>query len=236
MQMTAQFELPIGFELAAVFLFGITGALLAIEQRYDVVGVFVLALISAVGGGLVRDGFFLPQGPPLVLQDERYLYAVSLAVLFCLIFGDHLNRFRVVFGLADALGLGIYGVVGAQRALGFGLQPLPAACVGLASAVGGGVLRHVLTRKETLLFKPGEFYVLAAAIGMAVFFAMIQLRQLPPARAALWSIAATVLLRLAALWFRWKTTAATPLLGREGRRERRRQALGDADARVRAER
>jgi len=227
--MTAQFELPIGFELAAVFLFAITGALLAIEQRYDVVGVFVLALISAVGGGLVRDGFFLPQGPPLVLQDERYLYAVSLAVLFCLIFGDHLNRFRLVFRLADALGLGIYGVVGAQRALGFGLQPLPAACVGLASAVGGGVLRDVLTRKETLLFKPGEFYVFAAAIGMAVFLGMIQFRQLPPARAALWSIATTVLLRLAALWFRWETKAATPLLGREGRR-RGREAISEADA------
>ena len=230
MQMTAQFELPIGFELAAVFLFGITGALLAIEQRYDVVGVFVLALISAVGGGLVRDGFFLPQGPPLVLQDERYLYAVSLAVLFCLVLGDHLNRFRLVFLLVDALGLGIYAVVGAQRALGFGLQPLPAACVGLASAVGGGVLRDVLTRKETLLFKPGEFYVFAAAIGMAVFLGMIQFRQLPPARAALWSIATTVLLRLAALWFRWETKAATPLLGREGRRRRGREAISEADA------
>jgi hypothetical protein len=64
-------------------------------------GVFLLALISAVGGGLVRDGFFLPQGPPLVLQDERYLYAVSLAVLFCLVFGDHLNRFRLVFLLVE---------------------------------------------------------------------------------------------------------------------------------------
>jgi len=223
------FALPVGFELAAVFLFAITGALLAIEQRYDFVGVFLLALISAVGGGLVRDGFFLPQGPPLVLQDERYLYSVSLAVVFCLIFGDHLNRFRLVFLVADALGLGIYGIVGAQRALGFGLQPLPAAFVGLASAVGGGVLRDVLTRKETLLFKPGEFYILAAAIGMAVFLGLVQSHQLPPSRAALWSIGATVLLRLAALWFNWQTRAATPLLGRTGAR-RGRDAVSEADA------
>ena len=224
------FELPFGFELAAVFLFAITGALLAIEQRYDFVGVFLLALISAVGGGLVRDGFFLPPGPPLVLQDERYLYAVSLAVLFCLVFGDHLNRFRLVFLLVDALGLGIYGVVGAQRALGFGLQPLPAAFVGLASAVGGGVLRDVLTRKETLLFKPGEFYILAAAIGMAVFLGLIQSHQLPPSRAALWSIGATMLLRLAALWFNWQTKAATPLLGRSSALARGRGAVSEADA------
>jgi uncharacterized membrane protein YeiH len=186
MPMTAQFELPMGFELAAVFLFAVTGALLAIEQRYDVVGVFVLALLSAAGGGLVRDAFFLPQGPPVMLQDERYLYCVSLATLVCLVFGSYLSRFRLVFLLVDALGLGIYAVVGAQRALGFGLQPLPAAFVGLASAVGGGVLRDVLTRKETLVFKPGEFYVLAAAVGMAVFLGLMGWQHLPASRAAAW--------------------------------------------------
>src|SRR5688500_18524783 len=105
------FELPMTLELTAVFLFAVTGALLAIEQRYDVVGVFVLALFSAVGGGLVRDVFFLPQGPPLVLRDERYLYAVAVATLVCLIAGAHLNRFSQAFLLIDALGLGIYAVV-----------------------------------------------------------------------------------------------------------------------------
>jgi len=215
--MTAQFELPMEFELAAIFLFAVTGALLAIDKRYDFVGVFLLALISAVGGGLVRDAFFLSEGLPLLLQNERYFYSVLLATVFCLIFGSHLSRFRLVFLLVDALGLGIYAVVGAQRALGFGLQPLPAGFVGLASAVGGGVLRDVLTRKETLLFKPGEFYILAATIGMAVFLGLIQWQQMPPSRAAVWSIATTFILRLAALWFNWQTRAATPLLGRRRR-------------------
>ena len=162
----------------------------------------------------MRDGFFLPQGPPLVLQDERYLYSVGLAALFCLVFGSYLSRIRLVFLLVDALGLGIYAVVGAQRALGFGLQPLPAAFVGLAGAIGGGVLRDVLTRKETLLFKPGEFYILAVTVGMAVFLGLMQWQHLPASRAALWSIATTFVLRLAALWFNWQTKAATPLLGR----------------------
>jgi uncharacterized membrane protein YeiH len=211
---TAYFELPIGFELAAVFLFAMTGALLAIEERYDFVGVFVLALLSAVGGGLVRDGFFLPQGLPLVLKDERYLYAVVLAASLCLVFGTHLNRFRQVFLLVDALGLGIYAVVGTERALDFGLKALPAAFVGLASAVGGGVLRDVLTRKETLLFKPGEFYVFAAAVGLAVFLGLRQWTQLPAQDAALWSIATTFLIRLASVSFKWQTKAATPVFGR----------------------
>ena len=89
-----------------------------------------------------------------------------------MIFGTHLNRFRLVFLLVDALGLGIYAVVGTERALDFGLQAVPAAFVGLASAVGGGVLRDTLTRKETLLFRPGEFYILAAAVGLAVFLGL----------------------------------------------------------------
>jgi uncharacterized membrane protein YeiH len=209
---SGQFTLPIQFELTAVFLFAITGALLAIEERYDIVGVFVLALVSAIGGGLVRDALFLPKGPPLMLQDERYLQVVALAVFLCLILGAHLSRFRIVFLLVDALGLGTYAVVGMQRGLESGLQFLPAAFVGLANAVGSGVLRDVLTRKETLLFRPGEFYVLAAVVGLAVF-GVTAYRGLPAPQAALWSIATTFLIRLASVLFHLRTTEARPLLG-----------------------
>jgi uncharacterized membrane protein YeiH len=210
---TEQFQLPMTFELAAVFLFAVTGALLAIEQQYDIVGVFALALLSAVGGGLVRDVFFLPQGPPLVLRDERYLYAVALATIVCLIAGAHLNRFRQVFLLVDALGLGIYAVVGTQRALDFGLHFVPAGFVGLANAIGGSVLRDLLTGKETLLFRPGQFYILAAALGATVFLALLLLMSISAREAAAWSITTTFLIRFAAVTFNWKTRVARPLLG-----------------------
>jgi uncharacterized membrane protein YeiH len=206
------FQLPVAFEFSAVFLLAITGALLAIEDHYDVVGVFVLALLTAVGGGLLRDTFFLQRGVPLVLQDERYFYAVALATTVCLIVGAGLNRLTYVFLLADALGLGIYAVVGTQHALDFGLHFVPAGVVGLANAVGGGVLRDVLTGKETLLFRPGEFYILAAVGGTAVFLALLLWAGVPAQQAAGWSIATTVLIRLAAVSFNWKTRAARPLL------------------------
>jgi uncharacterized membrane protein YeiH len=208
------FHLSMELELSAVFLFAVTGALAAIENKYDVVGVFVLSLLSAIGGGLVRDAFFLTAGPPLVLRDERYLYMVALATIVCLIAGGHMNRLRYVFLLVDALGLGIYSVVGTQRALEFGLHFAPAAFVGLANAVGGGVLRDVLTGKETLLFRPGEFYVLAAAIGTAVFLALLVGAGRVAQEAAMWSIATTFLIRLAAVRFNWQTRAARPLLNR----------------------
>jgi uncharacterized membrane protein YeiH len=215
---TGYFTLPIELELAAVFLLAITGALLAMEERYDVIGVFVLALVTAIGGGLVRDAFFLPKGPPLMLQDERYLLVVAVAVVFCLIVGTYLTRAHVVFLLVDALGLGIYAVVGTQHGLEFGLHVVPASFVGLANAVGGGLLRDVVTRKEPLLLRPGEFYVLAAVVGIAVFNGAAYLGGLPAPRAALWSIAATFLIRLAAVWFNLRTVEARPLLGSRGSR------------------
>jgi uncharacterized membrane protein YeiH len=210
----APFQLPISFEVAAVFMFGITGALAGIERRYDVVGVFVIALISATGGGLLRDSVFLAQGIPQVLQNADYLYAVALATVVCLIGGNHLTRFRIIFLLVDAAGLGIYAVVGTQRALGAGLPVAAAACVGLVNAVGGGVLRDVLTGRETLLIKPGEFYVMAAAIGTAVFLSLLLWLHLPATDAAWWSIAATFLIRVAAVRFNWKTREVRPLLDR----------------------
>jgi uncharacterized membrane protein YeiH len=206
-------QLPMRFELTAVFLFAVTGALLAIEKRYDLVGVFVLATFSALGGGLVRDSFFLQRGAPQFLQDERYLYAIALATLVCLIVGAHLNRFKYVFLLADALGLGIYAAVGTERGLDAGLHVVPAGFVGLANAIGGSVLRDVLTGEERLLFKPGEFYVLAAAIGIAVFGVLRVWTATPAAEAAWWSIGTTFLIRLASIKFNWKTREARPLLG-----------------------
>jgi uncharacterized membrane protein YeiH len=195
-----------------VFLFAVTGALLAIEHRYDLVGVFVLAWFSAVGGGLIRDGLFLPQGLPVVLEDPRYLYVVAGATALCLVFGMHLTRWRVVFLLVDAAALGIYAVVGTQRGLDFGLASLPAAFVGIANAVGGGVLRDVLTGKDTLLLMPGQFYVLAAATGAAVFLSLIQWG-MPAAEAGGWSIATTFVVRVAAVSFNLRTNAAQPLFG-----------------------
>ena len=209
-----QFLLPMRFELTAVFLFAVTGALLAIEKRYDFVGVFVLALLSATGGGMVRDGLFLQAGAPQALQDPRYLYVVGLATIVCLIVGGLLNRLRVVFLIADALGLGIYAVVGCQRGMEAGLHFLPASFVGLANAIGSGVLRDVLTGQEALIFKPGEFYVLAAAIGTLVFVALIVSGTLPAREAAFWSIGTTFAIRMASIRFNWQTRAVTPLMDR----------------------
>ena len=103
--MQEQFHLPIIFDLGATFIFGITGALAALQRGYDFIGLFALAFESGVGGGLLRDGLFIQQGPPAVTMDPRYLVAITPASLVELLFRHGVTRLTKVIALVDALGL-----------------------------------------------------------------------------------------------------------------------------------
>src|SRR5215469_6513682 len=132
-----QFTLPIYFDLSGTFLYALTGALAAVRRQYDIVGLFVLALVSGVGGGLIRDGIFIQDGPPLAMKDQRYLYAVVAGCLAAALFGHRMDRLQKGFLLADALGLGAYAVVGVSKSLDAGFAVLPAIMVGIVNAAGG---------------------------------------------------------------------------------------------------
>src|SRR6185369_9058407 len=95
--MSSQFTLPMYIDLSATCLYAITGALLAIRRHYDVVGLFVLALVSGVGGGLIRDGIFIQRGPPLAMSDGRYLFVVFSAALARLCFAIIWTVFKQSF-------------------------------------------------------------------------------------------------------------------------------------------
>jgi uncharacterized membrane protein YeiH len=208
-----QFTLPLAFDLAATFLFAVTGAMTAMRKGYDFVGVFFLALVTGIGGGLLRDGLFLQQVPAVL--GSHYLLAVVVATIIGLVFGQSLNRLALVFLLVDALGLGLYTVFGAQKALNAGLGWVPALLIGVINAVGGGVLRDLMSREDPLIFRPGEFYAAAALAGGAVFAALALGLGLAAQPAALAGIAVTVLTRVASVRFGWRTPAARALIGRD---------------------
>lgn len=201
------FLLPIGFDLAATFLFAITGALVALSKRYDAVGVAVLAFVTGLGGALLRDGLFLQLGPPAVLTNARYLAAVLAGAAVAAFFARHLHRLRLVFMLTDALALGTYAVVGAQKSLAAGLPVIAAALIGVVNAVGGGLLRDVLVREEPLTFKPGEFYALAALAGVLVFLLLSRGLALPDSLAAVAGITSAFAVRLLSVRLGWRTGA-----------------------------
>jgi uncharacterized membrane protein YeiH len=202
------FALPIYIDLSATFLYGLTGALIAIRRSYDIVGVFVLALVTGVGGALIRDGVFIQSGPPLVMIDPRYLMVILLGCLAAALFPNHMDRLQHgSFLWADALGLGAYAVVGVTRSLNAGLSVVAAIMVGVVNAVGGGLLRDVLVREEPLLFKPGQLYVLAALSAAVLFSFLVTRRGVPTEHAAWLAIGGSFVFRTLAIVFNWKTMA-----------------------------
>ena len=204
---TTSFLLPIEFDLAATFLMAMTGVWAASRRGYDIVGAFTLAFVSGVGGGLLRDSIFLSQ-PPAVMQNPLYLLAVLAAVVVGVLFHRFALRFERLVAYVDAIALAVYAVVGADKALGAGTAPVAAVLVGMTNAVGGGLLRDIFVREGPLLFKPGQFYVLAALGGCSLFVGLGHYG-LPVEQAATSSICTTLLLRLLAIRFNWKTFAVT---------------------------
>ena len=203
---TPTFALPIYLDLGATFLFALTGGLAAVRRGYDVVGLAALALVTGVGGGLLRDGRFIQGGPPVFTTDARFGYMIIAACVVAAIMRDRIGRFELIFNLIDALGLGAYAAVGVQKSLDAGLSAPAAMLVGIVNACGGGVLRDILTRDEPLLFKPGEFYALAAALGAGLYALLVLKMHLPAASAAWISIGATFIFRGLAMRFHWKTS------------------------------
>lgn len=200
------FDLPIYIDLAATFLFAVTGALAALKRGYDWIGLLALAFATAVGGGLLRDGIFISQGPPVVTKDSRYVLVIVAGAGIGFLLREYVIRFNKVIAWLDALGLGAYAVVGIQKALGADLSVAAAILVGVVNAVGGGLLRDVLVREEPLFFKPGQFYVLAVLLGCVLFVTLALELRMEAMPAALITIAATFLFRVLAIHFNWKTS------------------------------
>src|SRR4051812_27782558 len=204
----AQFHLPVWFDLGATFAFGLTGALAAIRRGYDIVGIFFLALATGLGGGLIRDGVFLPGGgsTPL-LTDPRYIEIIVAATIAGTLFGGHAKRFHRLIAVIDALGLGAYAAFGTEKALTVGLAVPAAVLVGVINASGGGLLRDIITREEPLVFRPGQFYVLTALAGAVSFVFFTASLGLTATVAALIAIGVTFVFRVLAIVFNWQTSA-----------------------------
>jgi uncharacterized membrane protein YeiH len=200
------FLLPIWFDLTAVFLFALTGVWAATKRGYDVVGAFVLAFVTGVGGGLLRDGIFL-QEIPAVMRDGRFLWAVLAALVIGALAQRLAERFELLLAYVDALAIGVYAVYGANKSLVAGVSPEAAVLVGLCNAVGGGLLRDVVVREEPLLLKPGQLYFLATLVGCVGFVLMSHHYGVDVELAAYCAIAVTLVLRVAAIRFNWRTRA-----------------------------
>lgn len=155
-------------ELIGVFAFGVSGALMAIRRGFDVVGIVILAIVTAVGGGILRD-LVLGDTPPPAFTRWEYLLVALAAAAVTFVASPELERGSRTLLVFDAAGLGLFCVTGTAKALDHGLAPLSAAILGVTTAVGGGVLRDVIARETPALVRPdSELYALPAVAGALV--------------------------------------------------------------------
>lgn len=151
--------------LAATFVFGLSGGLAAVRARLDLFGVLVLAAVVALTGGITRD--VLIGVPPATFRDGRYLAAAGAAGVVCFFGARLVERLKPAVLLFDAVGLSLFCVTGASKALSFGLGPVQAIILGAITGIGGGILRDVLLRQVPTVLR-SDLYAVPALAGAAV--------------------------------------------------------------------
>lgn len=193
------------FDLFAVFMFASSGALAAVRKKYDFIGVLILAFVSGIAGGLIRDAIFIQAGPPKVVTDSNYLIIILIAFILVMLFHSRFSRLKRTTMIVDALGLGAYGVVGSHAALQAELVPLAAVLVGVFNAIGAGLVRDVLIREEPIIFKPGQFYAGAAIAGCSLFVLLTVVGKADNTLAAILATATASGIRLLSVRYNWTT-------------------------------
>jgi len=198
------------YDLGATFFWAMSGAILAARKGGDIVGIFIIAMVSATGGGLLRDGLFLPgwQAPKLI-QTPDYLVTVAIAAAIVVLCGRWLREFRWLpraLTLADALGIGAYGVVGMHAAILAGIPTIGAILVGVVNAVGGGAMRDLLLGQKIQLLQPSVWMGLASVMGCILFAVLLKLDVVAPWAGAAAAFAAFAI-RLLALRFNLRSRA-----------------------------
>ncbi|WP_414474490.1 trimeric intracellular cation channel family protein [Microvirga sp. M2] len=150
-------------DLAGTFVFAISGAVAAIDRRLDVFGVLVLSFVAGNFGGITRD-VMIGAVPPAALTDGLYLLVSVLAGLMTFFWYTDVGRLRSPVLLFDAAGLSLFAVTGAQKAIGFGLNPIMAALLGMLTGIGGGMMRDVLLAEIPQVLR-SDLYAVAALAG-----------------------------------------------------------------------
>lgn len=156
-----------GLDIVGTFAFAISGALVASKKEFDLFGVIIIAFVTAVGGGMLRD-VLINAHPINWIGDLNYIWTILAAVVFTFLFKSKIAPLSKTLFLFDTIGIGVFTLLGIQKGLAFELHPFVALVMGMVSAVMGGVVRDVLTNEVPLIFKK-EIYASACLMGGIVF-------------------------------------------------------------------
>lgn len=150
-------------DILGTFAFAISGSLVASDKKFDIFGVLIIAFVTAVGGGMLRD-ILINAHPINWIGDLNYIWTIFLAVFLTFLFKSKIAFLSKTLFLFDTIGISVFTLLGLQKGLSFDLHPFISIIMGMVSAVFGGVLRDVLTNKIPLIFKK-EIYASACLAG-----------------------------------------------------------------------
>ncbi|MFD2528192.1 MULTISPECIES: trimeric intracellular cation channel family protein [Polaribacter] len=164
-------------DILGTFAFAVSGALVASDKKFDLFGVIIIAFVTAVGGGMLRD-VLINAHPINWIADLNYLYVIFTAVVFTFLFKSKIAFLSRTMFLFDTIGISVFTLLGLQKGLSFNLHPIIALIMGMISAVFGGVLRDVLTNKVPLIFEK-EIYASACLAGGIIYLLLFKFSILP---------------------------------------------------------
>ncbi len=153
-------------DLIGTFVFALAGATAGAQRRLDLFGIVVLAFVAGTFGGITRD-VLIGAVPPSAVTEWLYIVVAVLAALLVFRFYALVDRIKTPVQVFDAVGLAVFAVLGTEKALAFGIGPLPAAMLGMLSGIGGGIARDLLLNDIPHVLR-AELYALAALAGGAV--------------------------------------------------------------------
>lgn len=193
------FDIIYILDLFGVLVFAISGVLTAVDKKFDLVGSFVIGLVTALGGGTVRD-VLIGELPVGWMLDLNYLFMLIPALALGYLLRKQIIKLKRSFFLFDTIGIGLFTILGVEKTLEAGLSPVIAVLMGVVSAVFGGVTRDVLSNEVPLIFRK-EIYASACLVG-AIIYVVAQYFY-PSVYNIVPAIGVVMIIRLLAVKFGW---------------------------------
>ena len=201
-------DLLLVLDIVGIAVFAVSGALAAVDKKLDLFGVLFVAVVTAIGGGFMRDAL-LGATPVAALTDWRYLLTPSFVGFIVFFVHPSVARWSRLFLLVDAAGLGLFAVAGTRKGIEFGVGPVGAMAVGIVTAIGGGIIRDVLVREIPAVLHR-EIYATAALVATALVVIGDRM-DLDDVAVAVVAIGATFAIRVVSRWRNWAAPTAKGL-------------------------
>lgn len=180
--------------------FAISGVLTALNKKMDPFGVFVIAFVTAVGGGTLRD-VLIGRSPVGWMQDLNYVYVIIAGFFLAVIFRKKLDKLRTSLFFFDTIGLGVFTLIGLEKGLEINLHPVICVALGTMTACFGGVTRDILCNEIPVIFRK-EIYATICILGGCVFF-LLKAMHVPNGLLYILTSGVMIATRLMAVVFKW---------------------------------